>query len=230
MVSNIYRNIEEVRARIARAAERAGRNPSEITLVAVTKTVPVEKISEALAAGIKDIGENRVQEGREKRPHLGSGLTWHLIGSLQTNKARAALETFDLIHSLDRWNLAEVLEEQAGRLGREAHTLIQVNVSGELSKHGLDPEELPEFAKRLSSLRWVRVHGLMTMAPLSEDPESARPHFRRLRMLAQEIEVMGLARVEMRHLSMGMSGDFEVAVEEGATLVRVGSAIFGPRV
>lgn len=229
MVSNIYRNIEEVRADVARAAEKAGRNPSEITIVAVTKTVPADIIAEALQAGIIDFGENRVQEGREKKVLLPPSATWHLIGSLQTNKVKAALETFDLIHSLDRWNLAAALGEQAGRLGREIPTLIQVNVSGELTKHGLNPEDVPEFVKRVSSLQWIRVHGLMTMAPFSTDPEQARPHFRRLRLLAREITAMGLPRVEMTHLSMGMSGDFEVAVEEGATIIRVGSAIFGSR-
>lgn len=223
-------NVENVRASIRQAALRAGRDPLTVTLIAVTKTRPVDEIQEAVAAGLTHLGENRVQELKVKAgPLAGGGVTWHLIGSLQTNKAKQAVELADLVHSLDREALLDELARHAERLGRLCDALVQVNVSGEESKHGIAPGDLHAFLRRVSQQGWVRVRGLMTMAPLSENPEDARPHFRRLRELAEEVRGLALPGVSMEHLSMGMSGDFAVAVEEGATLVRVGSAIFGER-
>lgn len=229
LVSNIKANVEEIRQRVARAAERAGRNPADVTIIAVSKTRTVEEIREVLAAGLVNLGENRVQELQEKWPAIGGSATWHLIGSLQTNKAKQALEMAQLIHSLDRDSLADELNRLAGRRGVPCQALIEVNVSGEESKHGVSPEALPALLRRISDGGSVLVRGLMTMAPLDADPEQARPHFRRLRELAAEVRQWNLPRISMEHLSMGMSGDFEVAVEEGATLVRVGTAIFGVR-
>lgn len=231
LVSNIIANVEQVRQKVAAAALRAGRNPADITIIAVSKTRTVDEIRQVLAAGMTHLGENRVQELKEKWPELqGSGATWHLIGSLQTNKAKLAVDMADLIHSLDRESLAEELAAQAGRRGVPCKALVQVNVSGEDSKHGITPQELPDFLRRIGQRGGVQVQGLMTMAPLDDDPEAARPHFRRLRELAEQVRSLGLPAISMQHLSMGMSGDFEVAVEEGATLVRVGTAIFGTRV
>lgn len=226
---NILANAEEVRQRVADAALRAGRDPAEVTIIAVTKTRTVDELEEALAAGFSHFGENRVQELKEKWAHFQGRVAWHLIGTLQTNKARVALEMADCIHSLDRDALAEELARQAQRYGVPARVLVQVNVSGEASKHGIAPEELPAFLQRISQRDCLQVEGLMTMAPLDPDPERARPHFRRLRELAEEMRELGLPNVTLRHLSMGMSGDFQVAVEEGATLVRIGTAIFGAR-
>lgn len=229
LVSNIIANVEQIRNRVASAALRAGRNPADVTIIAVSKTRTVEEIREVLAAGITHLGENRVQELKEKWPAIGGSATWHLIGSLQTNKARQALDMADLIHSLDRVSLADELNRQAGRRGAPCRALVEVNVSGEESKHGVTPAELPALLRQISDGGNVLVQGLMTMAPLDADPESARPHFLRLRELAAEVRELGLPHISMDHLSMGMSGDFEVAVEEGATLVRVGTAIFGNR-
>ncbi len=228
LVSNVS-PVEAVRARIAAAASRSGRSPESVTLIAVSKTRTVEEIQAVLAQGITHLGENRVQELKEKWPFLQSGVTWHLIGSLQTNKVKQALEMASLIHSLDRDSLAEELSKAAARRGIPCEALVQVNVSGEESKHGISPSDLVPFLERVGALGHLRIRGLMTMAPQSDDPEAARPHFRRLRELADKVRRLGIPGVSMEHLSMGMSGDFEVAIEEGATLVRVGTALFGAR-
>jgi len=228
-VSNIVANVEQIRQRVAAAALRAGRNPADVTIIAVSKTRTIDEIREVLAAGLTHLGENRVQELKEKWPAIGGSATWHLIGSLQTNKAKQALDMADLIHSLDRLSLADELTRLAGRRGVPCKALVEVNVSGEESKHGVSPADLPALLRAISDGGNVLVQGLMTMAPLSDDPETARPHFRRLRQLAEQVRAWGLPGVTMEHLSMGMSGDFEVAVEEGASLVRVGTAIFGAR-
>ncbi|MBI3333800.1 MAG: YggS family pyridoxal phosphate-dependent enzyme [Candidatus Omnitrophica bacterium] len=219
-------NLQRVRERIAAAAGRAGRDPAEVRLVCVTKGIPAERIREAIACGVGEIGENRVQETREKQPAIGrEAVRWHLVGHLQRNKARLAVELFDLIHSVDSLELIEELERQAGnRAERELELLVQVNVSGEATKHGCGPEEARRLAEAILRSRHLRWAGLMTMAPFAEDPERARPVFRQLRLLRDRLRE-GL-RDSPLHLSMGMSQDFEVAVEEGATIVRVGSAIF----
>lgn len=218
-------NLQRIRKEIKDAARRAGRDPKEIRLVAVTKTVGVEEVRRAAALGLKDFGENRLQEARDKLLTFPQ-LRWHFIGHLQTNKVKEILTDFTLIHSLDRFSLAEALQHWGDKLNRKAAALVQVNVSGEESKYGLDPSELPDFLAALREMPQIAVEGLMTMAPWVEDPEEVRPVFQRLRELQQAHR-----RPEMMlpHLSMGMTGDFAVAIEEGATMVRIGTALFGPR-
>jgi pyridoxal phosphate enzyme (YggS family) len=210
-----------VRERIARAAERAGRRPADVLLIGVSKTVEVERIRAAVAAGVTALGENRVQEAKAKVDELGRPAAWHLIGHLQTNKVKDALELFDVIHSVDRLELARELDRRAAARDKVVDALLQVNVAAEASKGGVGPEAVGEALDAIGKLAHLRVRGLMTIPPEAERPEDARPWFRRLRELAE--------RHGLPELSMGMSGDFEVAVEEGATMVRVGTAIFGPR-
>ena len=220
-MSDIAANLERVRQRIARAAERAGRRAEDVLLVGVSKTVDVARIRQAVAAGLPALGENRVQEAREKIAALGRPVPWHLVGHLQTNKVRDALELFDLIHALDRLDLAQECERRARQRGRAVEALVQVNVAGEASKGGFAPDEMAGALDALGRLDHVRVRGLMAIPPPVERAEDARPWFRTLAELAK--------RHELGELSMGMSADFEVAIEEGATMVRVGTAIFGPR-
>ncbi|NLC56302.1 MAG: YggS family pyridoxal phosphate-dependent enzyme [Armatimonadetes bacterium] len=220
----VARNLQAVRERIARAASRAGRPAGDITLVVVTKTQPVERIAEAIAAGAQHIGENYVQEAREKHARIQTPVTWHLIGHLQSNKAGQAAALFDVIHTLDSLQLAERVSRRAVAAGREIEVLVEVNIAGEPTKHGVSPGEAIPLLEAISGLPGLRPAGLMGMAPFTDNPEDARPHFRRLRALWETIPAPC-----RRHLSMGMSGDFEVAVEEGATMVRVGTAIFGRR-
>jgi len=217
----IRTNLEGVRERIARAAERAGRRAEDVLLIGVSKTVDVDRIRAAVAAGLPALGENRVQEAREKIAALGRPVPWHLIGHLQTNKVRDALDLFDVVHSLDRLELARECDRRARQRGRPAEMLVQVNVGGEASKGGFEPDDLAAALDAIAALDHVRVRGLMTIPPPAERAEDARGWFRTLAALAKR---HGLAE-----LSMGMSADFEVAVEEGATMVRVGTAIFGPR-
>ncbi|MDQ5854281.1 MAG: YggS family pyridoxal phosphate-dependent enzyme [Chloroflexota bacterium] len=242
----IGRNIAAVRARIAAAADRAGRDPATVTLVAVTKTQPPEAVA-AVAAGVADVGENRVQEAAEKIPLVEvADLRWHLIGHLQRNKARKAAAIFDLIHSLDSVRLAETLDRHVAQdtpphpdgTPRRLPVLLQVNIAGEAQKEGFElsgglgnREALPGFwedVEHILGLQHLDVRGLMTIAPYVADPEQVRPVFRALRELRDELAVRFPA-ASWQELSMGMTGDFEVAVEEGATLVRVGTAIFGER-
>ena len=220
-MQDIRANLERVRERIARAAERAGRRPDGVLLIGVSKTVDTARIRAALAAGLPALGENRVQEARAKIAELGRPVPWHLVGHLQTNKAREALELFDVIHSLDRPELARECDKRARARGRAAEALVEVNLAGEASKGGVAPDRLAALLDAVAPLDHVRVRGLMTIPPEAHNPEDARPWFRALAKLGAQ---HGLAE-----LSMGMSGDFEVAVEEGATMVRVGTAIFGPR-
>ncbi len=220
-MSEIAANLQRVRERIARAAERAGRRAQDVLLVGVSKTVDVERIREAIAAGIPALGENRVQEAHGKVDELGRPVPWHLVGHLQTNKARDAVELFDVIHSLDRLDLARELGKRASARGRTVSALVEVNVGGEASKGGVAPDELGRLLEGVAALTHVKVRGLMAIPPEAKDPEDARVWFRALRKLGEK---HGLPE-----LSMGMSGDFEVAIEEGATLVRVGTAIFGVR-
>jgi pyridoxal phosphate enzyme (YggS family) len=204
---------------VARAAERAGRRPEDVLVIGVSKTVDIERIRAAVAAGVPALGENRVQEAKAKIEALGHPVDWHLIGHLQTNKVRDALALFDVIHSVDRLELARELDRRAG--GRAVRVLAQVNVGGEASKGGFGPDEVPAALEAISRLANLRVVGLMAIPPIVAGAETARPWFRMLAALAK--------RVGLAELSMGMSADFEVAIEEGATMVRVGTAIFGPR-
>ena len=222
-LSTVAGSVDAVRERIAAACERANRSPDDVTLVAVTKNFPPEAIREAWEAGVRHFGENRVQEAAAKLPSL-AGLspppTWHMVGHLQTNKVKTAVGLFDIIQSVDSFHLAESISKRAPHSAR-VPVFLEVNVSGEATKHGFAPDELPRGAVAARGLPGIDVRGLMTIAPLVDDPEALRPLFRRLRELAES--------VELPELSMGMTDDFEVAVEEGATFVRVGRAIFGER-
>ena len=218
-LATIAERVAHVRQRVERAAERAGRSPADVTIVAVSKGFPPSAIDEAAVAGIAHIGENRVQEAAAKIPGLrGLPVTWHLVGHLQTNKTKTALELFDIIHSVDSLHLAEVLSHRAER---PLPVLLEVNVTGEASKFGFSPDEVAAAAQAIAHLPHLDLRGLMTVAPFVGDPETVRPAFRELRRLR---DALGL-----RELSMGMTDDFEVAIEEGATLVRIGRAIFGER-
>jgi pyridoxal phosphate enzyme (YggS family) len=219
--ADIRANLMQVQEALARACERAGRPPRDVLLIAVSKTVDVERIQEAIAAGAQALGENRVQEARDKIERLGHPVAWHLIGSLQTNKARDAARLFDWIHSVDRLELATELDRRAHAIGRNVRALVEVNVGEEPQKAGVRPQEIKQLLDAVTGLRNLRIDGLMAIPPVTDDAEASRPYFRRLRELR---DAAGL-----EHLSMGMSADFEVAIEEGATMVRVGTAIFGPR-
>lgn len=214
-------NLERVRERVARAAERAGRRPDDVLLIGVSKTVDVERIRRALAAGIGALGENRVQEAKTKIEALGRPVPWHLIGHLQTNKARDAVALFDVIHSVDRVELAREIDRRAQARDRIIDALVEVNLGGEASKGGAAPDGVGAVLDALSGLGHLRVRGLMAIPPVVERAEEARRWFRALRELGE--------RHGLKELSMGMSADFEVAIEEGATMVRVGTAIFGAR-
>ena len=223
----IAANLEEIRGRLTAAAERAGRDPASVRLVAVSKTYPAEAVAAASSTGQRIFGESRVQEARDKIPACPSGLEWHFIGHLQKNKVRQALPLFPFFHSIDSAALAGAIDRIAGETGAEAQGLLEVNISGEESKHGFTPDELRSQFPALAKLPHLRIRGLMTMAPYSDDPEDARPVFRKLRELRDELQ--SVHQHPLPELSMGMSGDFEPAIEEGATLVRVGSSIFGAR-
>ena len=223
----IAANLEEIRRRMADAAQRAGRDPASVRLVAVSKTYPAEAVAAAAATGQRIFGESRVQESRDKIPACPPGLEWHFIGHLQKNKVRQALPLFPFFHSIDSTALAGAIDRIAGETGVKAQGLLEVNVSGEETKHGFTPEELRAQFPTLSKLPHLRIRGLMTMAPYNENPEEARPVFRALRELRDELQ--STYQHPLPELSMGMSGDFEPAIEEGATLVRVGSSIFGAR-
>ena len=224
----VKENLQNVQTRIAAAAKKVGRDPSSVRLVCVTKGITVEQILEAVGAGVQEIGENRVQEAQAKQLAVGKNLRWHLIGHLQRNKAKPAVSLFDWIHSVDSLELIELLNQQAAGLKNPVNLLLQVNVSGEMTKSGCRPEEAGKLEQVLLTAKNLQLHGLMTMAPYSENPESARPFFRRLRELRDSLEKE--LRLSLPELSMGMSGDFETAIEEGATMVRIGTAIFGERV
>lgn len=223
--------LDAVLARIGRAARRVGRDPGAVTLVAASKAVPVERLLEAVACGCRIFGENRVQETLAKIEAMKEcgDIQWHLIGPLQPNKVKHAVGRFALLHAVDRLEVAERLDRAARERGITQPVLLEVNVSGETTKHGFSPGDLAGAAGRMGALPGIRVLGLMTIPPPEDKPEDARPHFRRLRELAVQVEALGIPGVSMKELSMGMSGDFDVAIEEGATMVRVGTALFGPR-
>ena len=230
MTGETAANLAGVRERIAAAAERSGRSPDQIVLVVVTKVRTIEEIREAIAAGATDLGENYVQEMVEKASALeDADLRWHAIGHLQTNKVRHIAPFVSLIHSVDSLKVAREVDKRAAANDRKQPVLLEVNASAEASKFGLDEQGLFELAPQVIELANTRLAGLMTMAPYSDDPETSRPYYRRLRQLRDELAARGIPGDNLRQLSMGMTQDLEVAVEEGATLVRVGTAIFGPR-
>ena len=225
-MSAIKDNLLRVKERIERAAQKAGRDPKEIKLVAVSKTVEVARIQEAIEAGVSILGENYVQEAQKKIEALGKPVPWHFIGHLQSNKARYAVRLFDVIHSIDSIPLAEELDRKVEQPDRVIKVMIEVNLSKEATKFGTDEERVLNLAKRIQSLKHLSLEGLMTMPPYYDSPEMSRPYYVALRELKERMTKEG---IPMKELSMGMSNDFEIAIEEGATYVRVGTAIFGPR-
>jgi len=226
---SIAENVRKIEERIARAALRAGRDPGAVRLVAVSKTKPAAAIAEAFSCGQSVFGENYVQELVGKQAELPQEISWHFIGNLQSNKVRQIAGLVDMIHSVDRLSLASEIDRQWGALGKVCDILIQVNISREATKGGTRSEELFDLVREVARLPHLQICGLMTMPPFFDDPEGARPYFRALKELSLELQAAAIPRVAMRELSMGMSGDFEAAIEEGATLVRVGSALFGER-
>ena len=223
----IKKNLEIINEKIKNAALKVNRNPEEIKLVAVTKTATIEQIKKAISAGIKIIGENKVQEAKEKYQILSADIEWHLVGHLQTNKVKYAIEIFDLIHSVDSIKLAKEIDKRSLQFGMITNVLVEVNVSGEETKYGIKPEEVEPFLKEISEFSRIKVRGLMTIAPMAEDTEEVRPYFRKLRELFKEIKIKSIKNIKMDYLSMGMTEDFEVAIEEGANMVRIGRGIFG---
>lgn len=225
-MSSIKENYLKVMERAERAAQKAGRNPGEIKLVAVSKTVEVARIKEAIEAGVSILGENYVQEAQKKIEEIGRPVSWHFIGHLQSNKAKYAVSLFDMIHSLDSIPLAEELNRRVEKEGQTINVLIEVNLSGETTKFGTEEARAFDIASGVLNLSHLYLVGLMTMPPYFDDPELSRPYYVRLRELKEKMIKEG---IPLRELSMGMSNDFEVAIEEGATFVRVGTAIFGER-
>jgi pyridoxal phosphate enzyme (YggS family) len=230
VMPDIETRLKRIKDQIAKAAVACGRDPQTVKLLSVSKTVPVDRILSAIRAGATQLGENYIQEAREKIEALrGESVSWHFIGHLQSNKAKYAVKLFDLIHSVDSFKLAKELNRRAGSLGKVQKILIQVNVSGEATKSGIDTAQAIELVRRIATLESLAVYGLMTMPPFFNAPEKVRPYFKALKDLQNHIREEAIANVNMAELSMGMSGDFEVAIAEGATLVRVGTAIFGER-
>jgi len=228
--TDIKQRLQKVREHIEKAARDCRRDPATVQLVAVSKTMPAERVKAAIEAGATVLGENYIQEAREKFDQLAAlPAAWHFIGHLQTNKAKYAVRIFDLIHSVDSFKLARELDKQAAKVGKIQEILVQVNVSAEATKSGIAEQEALALASDIAALEHVALKGLMTMPPFFDDPQRARPYFRALRQISGRIQQAGLPTVSMDHLSMGMTGDFEAAIQEGATLVRIGTAIFGPR-
>ena len=231
---SITQNVDEIRGRIADAARRSGRSPEEITLMAVSKTFPPERIRDAYQVGLRVFGENRVQEFSGKAVSLADleDAEWHMIGHLQTNKAAKAVELFAAIDSVDSLRLAERLNGSAEQTGKKLGVLIEINVGGEAAKSGLSPEspELEALLRAAAKFDHLEFRGLMTIPPFTDDPQKTRPYFRKLRELRDRILARKLPNVGMKILSMGMSHDFEIAIEEGSTCVRIGTAIFGERI
>ena len=225
----ITQNIDMVREEIRAACERSGRDPAEVTLIAVSKTKPNEMITEAYEYGCRDFGENYVQELTAKTQELPEDIKWHMIGHLQRNKVKYVVGKVAMIHSVDSLRLAKEIDDRSGKEGVITKILAEVNVAGEESKFGLKPEELITFAKEVSLMKNIELNGLMTSAPIVGDPEENRRFFRLLKELSVDIDKENIDNVKMKDLSMGMTNDYTVAVEEGATLVRVGTAIFGAR-
>lgn len=225
----IRTQLKEVQSRIARACEKSGRNPEEVTLIAVSKTKPISMIQEAIEAGQTVFGENKVQELCSKYEELPKNLCWHMIGHLQRNKVKYIADKVTLIHSVDSLRLAETIEQEGIRHNRIIPVLIEVNVAGEESKFGVSVEETIPLISQIAQLPHVKIQGLMTIAPFVEDPEENRPVFAALRQLSVDIKGKNMNNVDMAILSMGMTNDYEIAVEEGATMVRVGTGIFGAR-
>ena len=225
----IRENLSAVEEKIANACRKAGRNRGEVTLGAVSKTKPLSDLREAYEAGAREFGENKVPELTDKIPELPSDIRWHMIGHLQRNKVKYIVGKVSMIHSVDSFRLAEEISREAVRKDTTVEILIEVNVAGEESKYGVSPEDAPELVEKIASLPAIKIQGLMTIAPFTENPEENRPFFRKLKQLCVDIERKNIDNVNMAVLSMGMTGDYSVAIEEGATCVRVGTGIFGER-
>ncbi len=225
-MSQIQENLQKVTERIEKAARKAGRDPNEIKLVAVSKTVEVARIKEAVEAGVSILGENYVQEAQKKIEEIGRPVSWHFIGHLQSNKAKYAIRLFDMIHSVDGLPLAEELNRRAEQANQKIKVMIEVNLSKETTKFGTDEEMVMNLAKGIQNLNHLSLEGLMTMPPYFDLPEMSRPYYVALRELKERMAKEG---IPMKELSMGMSNDYDIAIEEGATYVRVGTAIFGAR-
>ncbi len=223
---NIKANLTAVQQRIERAAERAGRNPADIRLVVITKTVDAGRVQEAIDCGVTIIGESRVHEASEKQATIGKSVDWHMVGHLQSRKAKDAVALFDMIQSVERASTANALQKKCSETDRSMPVLIEVNTSHEEQKYGISPAEAESFIREVVSLPNLHIEGLMTMAALVPDPEQARPSFRLLRELADALREKAIEKARFDILSMGMSNDFEVAIEEGSTMVRIGTAIF----
>lgn len=228
-MTNVKENLQKVEEKIQAACDRAGRDRSSLELIAVSKTKPAERIREAMDSGIKVFGENKVQELLEKQEIITESLDWHLIGHLQRNKVRQIVGKVKRIHSVDSLRLAAQIQSDFEKQDQTAHILVQVNVAGEESKFGIRPEETEDFLREISQYPNIRVHGLMTIAPFVENPEENRINFRNLHKLLVDINEKNIDNISMHELSMGMTGDYEVAIEEGATYIRVGTGIFGSR-
>ena len=227
---SITENIAEIRSRIAEAAKRSGRSPEDILLIAVTKLHEPDEIEEAISTGISDIAENKVQEIQKKYDQIASPVRWHLIGHLQTNKVKYIIDKVVMIHSVDSLKLAEEIDKRAAAAGKTMDVLLQVNAAHEESKFGLDPKNVPQVMQDiLEACPNVRIRGLMHMAPWSDDPEEIRPYFREVKDLFDTLSAVQHPNADLKYLSMGMSHDFETAIEEGANIVRIGTSIFGER-
>lgn len=226
---SIAENLKEVQRDINEVCKKCGRNPSEVTLIAVSKTKPLEDLKEAYDAGARDFGENKVQELTAKMPNLPSDIRWHMIGHLQRNKVKYIAGEVELIHSVDSFRLAEEINIQAKRKKIIIPALIEINIGDEESKFGVRPDEAKELCKEISELDSIHIEGLMTVAPAADDPEEVRRYFRKMHELFLDIKSENIDNIEMKILSMGMTNDYKVAIEEGSTMVRVGTGIFGAR-
>ena len=223
---NIEKNLIRLRERIERAAQRAGRNPEEIQLVVVTKTVGTDKIHQAIECGVSKLGENRVHEASAKQSEIGRSIEWHMVGHLQSRKAKEAVKVFDMVQSVESISTARALQKRCTETDSLMPVLIEVNTSGEEQKYGVSPDDAEPLIYEVAGMHNVRIRGLMTMAALVADPEEARPSFRRLRELAERLREKDIEGAHFDILSMGMSDDFEVAIEEGSTMLRIGTAVF----
>jgi len=228
-MSKIEENLSQLRARIFRACEKVKRNPQDVKIVAVTKNVSVEKIKQAIDCGIEIVGENKVQEAQTKYGQIDKKVSWHLVGHLQTNKVKKALEIFEMIQSVDSLKLAEEIDKRAKEKNDVLPVLIEVNTSDEATKYGVKPELTEQVIREIRKLENIKIKGLMTMAPLIDDKEKVRQSFRNLRKTYEKMKNLKVPNLELEYLSMGMSSDFEEAIEEGSNMLRIGTAIFGPR-
>jgi len=228
-MADVAGNYRQILDRIGEAAAKRGRNPKDIKLLAAAKAQSIDSVRAAVAAGVALIGENYVQEAEEKKAQIPQSVKWHMIGHLQRNKAKAAAEIFDVIESLDSVALARELEKQGKRIGKKIRALVEVNLAGEESKSGIAKDDFASLLEAVAELEHITVEGLMTVPPLREDPEAILPYFRELRELKEKLSAQRIPNVDLTELSMGMTHDYPVAIEEGATIVRIGTALFGPR-